>query len=149
MKKLLYLSPLNIFNNISGGTQCALRNYKVLKNIFEIYYFITINSDENTLENIVDKRNMYYLKKNIFLDFLRLFLGYTNNLSFGNEKEILEKIRKQNYDFIFIEGSIWGKIYPKIKKINKEIKIITFFHNIEHDYFYSLNSLEKNFLRNV
>lgn len=146
MKNVLYLSSMNIFKNNYGGAQCAARNYSVLKKFFQIDYLVTEEQQDKKFFKKLEN-GIFYLKKNLFLNIGRLFLGYTNNLSFENEKEILKLIKKNNYDIVYIEGSTWGKIYLKIKKINKKIKIITFFHNIEYDFVNSLCNLEKNYLR--
>lgn len=147
MKKLLYISPMDISNENFGGAKCALRNYRILKNFFEIDTLI-VKTDK---ERINSEFKFIFLKKNIFSNFFRNLFGYSNNFSIKVEKEILKKIKTSDIQYIFIEGSSWGKIIKKIKKIKKNIVIMTFFHNIEYEFTKSEkenteNIFKKNFL---
>lgn len=143
MKKLLYISPMDISNDNYGGTKCALRNYEMLKKIFKIDSII-VKTDKNKMNS---EFKFIFLKKNIFSNFFRNLLGYSNNFSIKIEKEIIKKIKEEDIQLIFIEGSSWGRITKKIKKIKKNITIITFFHNIEYEFIKSEIENTKNIFK--
>lgn len=47
-----------------------------------------------------------------------------------NIKIILDKVNNNKYEFIFLDSSLYGKLAHKIKKINTNVKIIIFFHDV-------------------
>lgn len=80
-------------------------------------------------------------KKNI----INNLFGYIGGMSEERIKQILELIEEEKYEYVYIDGSYFGKLAFKIKKRFNKIKIITFFHNIE--YYYSISGMRKNFKR--
>ncbi|MGL5051860.1 MAG: hypothetical protein ACRC6E_14710 [Fusobacteriaceae bacterium] len=56
---------------------------------------------------------------------------FLNSLNFNSEKKEVDKnkIKSENYEYIWIDNSLYGSIAKYIKKINSKIKIITFFQN--------------------
>lgn len=132
MKKILFLSASDLRLKKSGGSQVSDRNYKLLKEYGDvdlIYLSREINKDTHKNNEYIYKST----KNKIHTFFSNLFL-YSGYLTFLSEKKILEVIKKKKYEIVFIDTSNYGRIARKIKKINSEIKIITFFHNIECDY---------------
>ena len=52
-------------------------------------------------------------------------------------------IEKQNFNFVFFDGSLHGLLVKKIKKKFPDIKIIIFFHDVCYDWIRSLTSSKK------
>lgn len=64
------------------------------------------------------------------------FRGYIDGLSPAVIAELLDTIRKQGVGTVFIDGSNLGKAAKCIRKAFPEIKIVTFFHNVETVFFW-------------
>ncbi|MFK4784385.1 glycosyltransferase family 4 protein [Fusobacterium sp. MFO224] len=113
----------------SGGNIVRKNNHDILKKIFKDKmhsYLFNINRD----------------KKKILKNYLLLqFNGQTKEM----EREIFKKIKGNNIDVIFFDGSFYGNLSEKIKKKYKNIKIITFFHNIEKNYYRDRLKIENKF----
>jgi hypothetical protein len=123
MNKVLYISSKNIQDSTVGGSQCAFRNYQAVCSYF---------GKENVrfLQIVFRKR----------FRFLHLF----------NKREIIKNAK--DMQVIFIESSIFGSLAKRIKKINKKARIITFFQNVEYDYFreeYSRKIIRKIIIRKI
>lgn len=60
-----------------------------------------------------------------------------NTMIISNEiiNNLCEIVRNENIDIIFSEESTLGTFYKQVKKIKKDIKIITFYHDIGADLF--------------
>jgi hypothetical protein len=121
--KVLFLSSHNIEARF-GGSQCTSRNYRAICSYFG-------EENVNFLRIILRKR----------FAFLRLLL---------NKKEIIKN--SKNMHVIFIDRSLFGSIAKSVKKINPNVKIITFFHNIEYDYYnhyFKEGYYQKKYIRKI
>lgn len=58
-------------------------------------------------------------------------LGYTTYLNKKGIKRIISKIHKNNYNFIFIDNSIFGKLVKSIKLQFPQIPVITYYHDVK------------------
>lgn len=106
-----------------GGRQLlALRNIKLLKEIF----------NKNVLIIKFKKKN------NGLKIFYNLYKGYIDGIEKSLLKNIVKKIKKQKIKKVFVDGSNFGEAVRFFKKEIPEIKIYTFFHNVESLFFYSL-----------
>ena len=104
-------------DGISGGTIISNRNEKLIKQNFKsvyVYNHIYKNSSKG---------------KNILLSFFGVSLG----LTLKEQKKILKLAEENKCDYVFLGYSTLGILAKKMKK--KNIKVITFFHNIEYNYF--------------
>lgn len=148
MKKNLFISSMDIFASNYGGSKCALRNYEMLRLFFNVEAII-MTSNIKTREKYKREKKIEFLlyNQNKIIAFIRNLFRYTNNFSYQNEKKILKLIKEKKYDFVFIDTSSYGRLAKEIKKINSNIKIITFFHNIEYDFVNSLISSQKNIIK--
>lgn len=116
--KILYVGYEKIDRKTGGGIVSAT-NLEVLKEIYkENLYEVNIKIEKSFIKNL----------KNYFLF---SFKGQTKEI----ENKIYQIIKTQKIEKIFFDGSIFGNLYKKIKKINKDIEIVTFFHNIEKKYY--------------
>ncbi len=102
-----------------GGSIGIKRNTRLLKNIFGAE-----NVDEYIIP--VDYRN-------IFESLFYFFQGYIYGIKPSQKKEINELIKKNHYTCIFLNSSYFGIIAKWFS--NENIKIITFFHNVELVFF--------------
>lgn len=109
-----------------GGNVCSKRNFNVMKKFFYIKLFSFLKNRNNITKFEIIKSKIRTLISNIF--------NYAGGLTYQSEIKILKKMKNKKYDVVFLDTSNYGRLAEKIKKINSEIKIITFFHNIEHDF---------------
>lgn len=102
-----------------GGNIGRKFKYKLFKEILR----------DNLYEVIIpmNKRKIEILKNYLTLSF--------NGQSKEIEKRIFEIIKEKKIDKIFFDGSLYGNIQKKIKKLYPKIELITFFHNIEKNYY--------------
>lgn len=102
-----------------GGNIARKFNYKLFKEILgdNLYrIIIPINKE----------------KKKVLKNYLTLsFNGQSKEI----EKRVFEIIKEKRIGKIFFDGSLYGNIQKKIKKLYPKIEFITFFHNIEKNYY--------------
>jgi len=106
-------------DNKVGGGVVSNSNLKVLKEFFgdNLFKFL-IGFRENKID---------VLKDSILLN----ANGVTKNSIY-----IIEQIVKENdISVVFLDSSRFGKIAERLKRTYSNLKIITFFHNIELDYY--------------
>ena len=63
------------------------------------------------------------------------FGGYINGLNAESIKNVIQIIHDNKVDKIFVDGSNFGGFVKIVKKQIPDIKIITFFHNVESRFF--------------
>ena len=117
-KKILFISNKMNSVQIGGRKNLTNLNEKVLKNIFKKNFF------------------SYKLEKKKITSFHNILLALTGNIDGVNDKRIRVIkyiIEKNKITHVFIDGSNLGKISRKIS--NNSIKIITFCHNVETNFF--------------
>lgn len=145
-KSLLFIANCDIFSDNFGGSKVSYRNYILLKNFFNVD-LVNFSYYENEGEKL---GNVYTLKiRNKFYNIMNYFIGYSGYLNFYSEKEIIKILKKNNYDFIFIDSSNYGKLLKKIKKLSYEIKVIVFFHNLEFDFIKDYIKSDKSKLKYI
>jgi glycosyltransferase involved in cell wall biosynthesis len=119
--KLLIITNFFDKKNRYGGRQSiALRNIILLKKVF----------NNKVLIIKLKKRNFYY--------FYKLFKGYIDGIDNFVLQNLIKKLKKNKIKKIFVDGSNLGEIVRFVKKEIPEIKIYTFFHNVESIFFFSL-----------
>jgi len=133
--KALFISFALGLNN-TGGQKLSLSNLKYVKNHHkncnvDIIYF--------KFKELSTRMEGNYLVlegyENKFTTLYNSLLGFMGGMSLKNEKIILKKIKNKNYSIIYFDSSLYGRTIKKIKKLDKKIHIITFFHNVEFDFF--------------
>lgn len=124
VKNCLMLVTQNFENKIANGADVInKRNYKLLQENFDNVDILYCRRHINT-----NKSKLYSKFKNVI------------DLSISDCKsEILTflKTKVKNYNVIFIGQSSLGEFAEIIKKENSEVLIITFFHNVELDYYWT------------
>jgi hypothetical protein len=117
MSKVLFIHGTEFNAGSYGGSIVSNRNLNALHNY--------VGKDNVDIFSLVDKSN--FVKK--IIDRLHFRFSYLRR---WHEKEILKIVN--NYSLVFIDQSCYGKIAKLIKCKNRNIKIISFFHNIEFEY---------------
>ena len=124
VKNCLMLVTQNFDNKIANGADVInKRNYKFLREISDNVDILYCRKYVNT-----NKEKLYSKFKNII------------NLSISDCKSdiiIFLKTEVKNYNIVFIGQSSLGEFAETIKKENPKAIIITFFHNVEFDYYYT------------
>jgi len=113
MKRALFITYNNIFQNNSGGTQCSLRNFKLLSKSFDTDYYQVESPKPAKL--------------------ISLFFLYFPPFTYVNKRKIDQLIATNSYDLIFFDSSTFGVMQRYVKR-KYNIKTISFFHNVEYDF---------------
>lgn len=117
-KKILYVG-YDFSDDKIGGNIGRKFKYELFKEMF----------DKNLCELFIRQNKS---KKDILKNYLTLsFNGQNKNI----EEKLFEILKNEKIKQIFFDGSLYGNLIKKIKKIYSDIEIITFFHNIEKNYF--------------
>ena len=125
-KNFLFISNKLDQSPIGGRKNLTNLNEKVLKNIFGEKFF--------SLK--LKKKKISSIK-----DIIMALTGNIDGVTDQKIKIIKNIIQKKQIKYLFIDGSNLGKISRKIA--NKDIKIITFCHNVETNFF--LKKFETHF----
>lgn len=126
MAKILFISTATL-NKSTGGTYCSKRNLKVLQDIF----------GEKNVDAVYTAS-----RDSIKLSILRLFLfkpidillGNMNGFSIKDYRFWANLLKRENPEIVFLDSSTIGNIIPLVRKLNPNILITTFFHNVESIY---------------
>lgn len=130
MKKLLYITNRLKYENKNGAYLASKRNYEALLE-----------------QDILIEKNIIPTNNNKIKELLKTFIYNRLEITPDDEKRILKKLKKEQYDIIFLDGSGFGYLSDKIKKIDKNIKIITFCHDINYYFYCSLSEIYKKKLK--
>ena len=117
--KVLYLY-FN-FKIKSGGTVAAKRNLDVLRQ----YY-----GADNIIEYPIERKGNPSKLRMLFDDFRNCSFGGLNS---SDKKEIIDLIKRNDVKLLFLDSSLLGAVATYVKK-RVDIKVITFFHNVEYDF---------------
>lgn len=131
MKKVLFLSENNIFDAIKhGGAIVSRGNYEILKEAFGSDQVYALLLTGNHFEK--QKRVLYIPKHKNKVEYFLNSLFLRGRCNFKKEKLILKYIKQENFDLIFFDGSLYGKLVKKVNAL--KITTIVFFHNVEKDF---------------
>lgn len=124
--KVLFISS-NLASSLHGGWQCSARNLSSLKKI--------CGEDQVDVELLAPymlKDKLWKEKINsIFSACFRLFFTCRmNGATLSREHSLIGRVKKNNYDYVFVDSSLNGFLVKKIKR-NTTSKVIVFFHNCE------------------
>lgn len=129
-KKVLFLTVMDIYDKDgNGGVKCSQRNYIYLQKCYGKCNVIlaTFPRKEYTIppkDEIMFKRT-----QNNFQHLIAALLGCKVYFPW-NEKKVFKFIVENNFDLIFIDSSLLGRV----AKVEGNFKKIIFFHNVEADY---------------
>lgn len=124
MKAILLITK-NIIKDPRGGREKLNQNIK------------------NSLENLSVKFNFsvetYEIsnaKISIFRKIYHFLIGLSDGLTLSKCDEIEKIINIKKIDIVIIDGSNYGLLAKLIKKKNPNLRLITFYHNVETEFFY-------------
>lgn len=137
MKRILFISN-DLGREDSGGKTVSKRNLELLKIIEDVTVDVITFGNSNN-ENYYRNFKTSYSKTELLLKNLCMYAGSLNKCI---EEEIVKIFKKNNYNILFLDCSLFGRLGKKIKRINSEVKIITFFHNVEILYYKERMKLE-------
>jgi glycosyltransferase involved in cell wall biosynthesis len=106
----------------TGGREklCKL-NYDSLKEIF---------SDNFTAYQL-EKKPVSGIK-----EIIRAFKGYIDGLTVESLSDVVKTIQKNHVDTVFVDGSNFGHFVKNLRKKFPNVRIFTFFHNVESKFFW-------------
>jgi hypothetical protein len=119
--KLLFISSRDVTLTKNGGDQGTNRNYL---SFCELLGYKNVD-----VLNLIPKR-----KRTIFRSIFRRInqiFGFFEGLSHKKIKEIIKASKE--YDYVFIDTSMYGVIAYYLRKGKYEGKIIYYFHNLEYN----------------
>ena len=122
--RILFIRYKKSKSVLEGGEQCSQRNYNVLKSL--------VGNDNITTYYIHNE----FIKKTP-TDYIKGVFYFLKNYYFGlSPKRVREiTIEASKYDIVFIDRSVFAIIAKALKEERYKGEIITFFHNLEYDYF--------------
>jgi polysaccharide biosynthesis protein PslH len=124
LKKSLYINAVN--NGTSGATVISERNYELIGINSSLVFKYSVCL---TLQNV--KQNV----KSLLIDF--------NLVNETDIKNIIELIKINEIDTVFIDSSMFGNVAKSVRAKFPSLYIIAFFHNVEYDYFKELIRVSK------
>ncbi|WP_413494610.1 glycosyltransferase [Morganella psychrotolerans] len=139
--KIIYISPYLDTDTSFGGSVVSWSNLEKLKLSSNIISIAISRKSNNRCDYSV------HASKNKITTAFNNLLGFSGRLSFNTIKEILIIIDKEKPALIYLDSSYLGKLAKLINNKYPDVKIITFFHNIEYDF--EINRLRKNQLQYI
>ncbi|MDH6343373.1 hypothetical protein M2480_001362 [Parabacteroides sp. PFB2-12] len=125
MNRLLFIRYRKSGAIDAGGEQGTNANYHVLTEL--------LGEENVTTYYIHESQSKTQLLFRIFPILIHFLKGYYYGLSPQKVAQIVQLA--EEYDYVFIDRSIFGVIAKELKKKSYKGKIITFFHNVESVYF--------------
>lgn len=132
-KVLIICGQEIIFGKKDGGKQGSLKNYKLLQQVFgkdNVYLCMLTNNDIQSENNIIR------------FPAHKTFINRIVNILHGNlftsqkvENTIISFIKKEKFDIVYFDRSMFGSIIDKIIAEEIPCKLWVFMHNIEKNYF--------------
>ncbi|HIF9248505.1 TPA: glycosyltransferase [Photobacterium damselae] len=110
----------------TGASQVSISNLKLLEKANRN------NNIETVCLSSLNYNNPYVIK---FLIFMRSIFGYSSCLGFFSGHKFINSELLKKSDIIWCDGSLYGPLLKKIKKRYPQKKLITFFHNVETDFY--------------
>ncbi len=121
-KKKLLLVSKRLQSDPRGGREMLSKlNSDILKKLFK-EEFIQLEIDKK------NKQNLSFIKS--------IFQCHIDGLNKYIIREINAAVKRERTDLIFIDGSNYGALAKELRKRNSNVKIITFFHNVEARFFW-------------
>lgn len=119
-----------IYDDERGATIVAKNHLKLFKLLFGSDLKIIalpgrIIKDAN--DNIIIKS----VNTKIISKIINLFHGNTGRINDKITKEIIQLIKKDNIDLVYIDDSIFGKLVKRIKKEIPNVIVVTYYHDVK------------------
>lgn len=131
--RILFVSERLMWNN-TGAEIVTKNNLEALIDIAgeENIDIITFYEEGESLKKLDKYKNIIVLKKynNKILKFINWVLLNNGGINRKNKSKLIELIKNNNYEYVFLDSSVYGKLAQIIKKNNSKTKVITFFHDV-------------------
>ncbi len=120
------MKALQVYAKIGAKSSGGLQVYKRNKACLDRYFGI-----DNVLEyGVKRKGGRYSITKITGPLFYLHFCGINKE----DKENIVRIIEEGHVKLVFVESSLFGSLVDYIKKISPEVKIVTYFHNVEYDF---------------
>lgn len=123
MKDILFIHTHQL-DGASGGAQRTLQALNGLKNNYNVFEYPCFKP-ASKIKGLI--RNLQL---------------YSGMMTKNDERRILSLIKENNFEFIFFDCSLHGKVIKSIKKYNPSQKIVVNYHNNESNYYYDMFRLQ-------
>lgn len=117
MSKILYIGEV-IDKTKTGADVVNKRNIAVLQHIYGNLFF-----------------HYPLLRKNKIITLFNAILGNSGAVRTSDYRAIVKLIKEKRVDTVFLSNSKMGRIASVVKNKCKDVCVITFFHNIEQQYY--------------
>ena len=124
-KKILFVSS-NIGKEYTGANVCSMRNLQICKMIFCENNLIINSLLPFSLNNISIWKKVLKLLNAI----INLSCGYSNGSSKKKEREIVDFVKENCIDYVFVDSSLNGTLVKRLKDETNAF-VLAFFHNCE------------------
>lgn len=113
MKKILFINLNGLDDGNFGGPKGTIRNFEALKRYADV--------------DAIQIKRKSTLKSGI-----SILQGFYPPINRCDLKKIHKMVSEVNYDLVFFDSSVYGRIISCVKKMG--IKVAVFYHNCEFDY---------------
>jgi hypothetical protein len=125
--KILFISD-GILDKERGVGKVSNRNLDILKQVYpnseiEVIVLGGGKADEN-FQQVLNPGTTKLLR---FLNYCTLKFNCSND----NINYILNRIRSENYDVVFVDNSMYGLLIKNIKRKFPNVKVVSFFHDVK------------------
>lgn len=124
--KILHISFASETGTNNGGKVFSLRNYHILQKIYS-----PNNVKLYSVERTGNRSSIFWKMSNFVSDIFNLQM---NGLSNKHLKNIINEIKGNSIDVVFIDSSLLGQVAKVCKKNYPSIKVITYFQNVEREF---------------
>lgn len=144
--KILFISERLLWEN-TGAEIVTKNNLHFLIDIAgeENVDIITFYEEEESVKRLSKYKNVTALKKydNKILKFINWIKLNNGGINSENNGQVLDIINNNNYEYIFLDSSVYGKLAKYIKMNKPKTKIVTFFHDVSKFWSKSLIKTSK------
>ena len=133
-KRILFVATQEILlEKNDGGKKCSYRNWRLFVDLLganNVTLMMMSNYKDWGEPNVI-RLKAYHT---IFERAINILCGriFTSKRV---EKAIISQLKKENYDYVFLDRALFGDIMSSIKNNFPNVKIMTFSHNVEENYF--------------
>lgn len=155
-KKILYISPRYFFPANDGAKIVFYNTAKELSKYNKLDYITNVSKEDFSYNfkevNKIFEEFLYEIRDVSKQDFKYLFMSFLKKDSYffrkyhtkTFKKMILELMSKNKYDIVWLESAYMTTFAGYIKTIDKNVKIVSRSHNVEHLLLERIAFEEKN-----
>ncbi len=141
--KVLFLSEYLMQKEECGGKRSATIHYEIIVDLVGRDNVDAIVLHHYGNSYIRSDHYMFESYKNKIQALANVLAGNSRLISNRIIKEVVKMVKEKQYDAVFVDNRILADVLPSIKKVNRNIKIITNFHGISKYTFWENIILRK------